>query len=135
MDTLWKCVQWDMWTLWECVWQDFWTLYGSVFGMTSEHSMGVCLLRLLDTMGVFGETSGHTMGVGLVWLLDLLVPPCSCWWTSPSETAGSSAKPLSAHPVPSGKSGSGRGKAGDSTGIYYRETEENNSVSKGVSIK
>lgn len=27
--------------------------------MTSEHSMGVCLLRLLDTMGVFGETSGH----------------------------------------------------------------------------
>lgn len=28
--------------------------------MTSEHSMGVCLLRLLDTMGVFGETSGLT---------------------------------------------------------------------------
>lgn len=52
------------------------------------------------------------------------MPPCSCWWTSPFETAGSSAKPLSAHPVPSGKSGSGKGKAGDSKGIYYRKKDE-----------
>lgn len=135
LDTLWECVRCNFWTLFESVFSEICGHYGSVFGETFGHFMGVCLAWLPNTPWECACWDFWTLWECLVRLLDLLVPPCSCWWTSPSETAGSSAKPLSAHPVPSGKSGSGRGKAGDSTGIYYRETEENNSVSKGVSIK